>query len=72
MTADLTVQNEGSISLLRAASPAGETWIAEHIDADAMTWAGAIVVEHRFIDAIIEGATWDGLTVEDVLGDWRA
>lgn len=62
--ADLCIENHGSIFLLRAESDLGHDWIAEHIPADAMTWGGAIAVEHRFIGAIAEGATNDGLTVE--------
>lgn len=60
---DLAVHHDGSVSLLRGASDEGKTWIAEHIPADAMTWGNSIVVEHRFIDAIIEGAREDGLGV---------
>lgn len=61
--ADLSIQNEGSIFLLRAHTDAGETWIAEHIPDDAMTFGGAVVVEHRFIGDIAAGAVNDGLEV---------
>ncbi len=62
--ADLYVQNEGTIFLLRPLSAAGHEWIDEHIPADATVYGGAIVVEHRYIGAIIDGATEDGLEVE--------
>ena len=61
---DIKVQNEGSIYLLSSLTPAGEDWIEEHIPEDAMTWGGAIVVEHRYIEAIVVGAIADGLEVE--------
>ena len=61
---DLIVHNEGSIFLLTAVTPAGEEWIAEHIPSDAMTFGKAIVVEHRYIANIVDGAIADGLTVE--------
>lgn len=50
--------------LLRAASPCGEAWIAEHIPADVLRFAGgAIVVEDRFIHDIVDGAVRGGLRV---------
>ncbi len=61
---DLCVQNEGSIFLLRALSDAGREWIAEHIPDEAQTCGGAIVVEHRYIGGIVQGAINDGLEVE--------
>jgi hypothetical protein len=60
---DLTVSNHGSIMILRSATQAGRDWICEHIPADAHGWGGGIVVEPRYIDAIVEGAIADGLEV---------
>jgi hypothetical protein len=62
--ADLSIQNEGSIYLLRAHTEAGKAWIAEHIPDDAQTFGGAVVVEHRYIGDIAQGAINDGLEVE--------
>lgn len=62
--ADLSIRNEGSIFLLRGVTDAGKAWLDEHIPDDAMTFCGAIVVEHRFIDDIAAGAIEDGLEVE--------
>ena len=47
-------------------TPEGENWIDEHIDTEtAPTWAGYIVVESRFVDAIIEGIVSDGLSIDN-------
>ena len=46
---DLLVRGEGSIYLLRATSWRGQRWVGEHISDERQEWAGAIVVEHRFI-----------------------
>lgn len=62
--ADLSIQNEGSIFLLRAISEAGKTWLADNIGDDAQHFGGAIVVEHRYIGDIAAGAINDGLEVE--------
>ena len=61
--ADLDVQGSGSVYLLRPVSPCGASWMAEHIPSDAMRFAWAIVVEHRYIYDIVVGALADGLRV---------
>jgi hypothetical protein len=61
--ADLDVQGRGSVYLLRPVSPRGASWVAEHIPSDAMRFAGAIVMEHRYIYNIVAGALADGLRV---------
>lgn len=64
---DMQVENHGSIFLLRGISEAGKDWINEHLPMDVdttTTWFQAVVVEHRFIEAIVMGAIADGLTVQ--------
>ncbi len=60
---DVVIQDEGTIFLVRGQSVAGAEWIVEHLPDDAMRFGGAIVVEHRFIDDIVNGMQADGLTV---------
>lgn len=61
---DLRVRNEGTICLLTPVSDAGRAWCAEHIPQDAIRWGQeSIVVERRFMDDIVIGATNDGLEV---------
>lgn len=45
-------------------SDAGRAWVADHIPSDAMHWCGGIVIEHRFVNDIVEGAIADGLEIE--------
>jgi hypothetical protein len=60
---DLLIHGEGSIYLLRPTSRRGQRWIDEHVSDDCQEWAGAIVVEYRFIGDIVRGAIADGLQV---------
>jgi hypothetical protein len=60
---DLSIQNEGSIFLLRALTDAGRDWIEANIPDDAQYFGGAVVVEHRYIADIAQGAIADGLVV---------
>lgn len=62
--ADLRVQNEGNIFLLYQETDLGRQWVEDNLPEDAMTWGGAVVVEHRYIGAIVAGAQGDGLEVE--------
>jgi hypothetical protein len=60
---DLLVHGHCSIYLLRPTSRRGQTWIDKHVSDDRQEWAGAIVVEHRFVSDIIRAAVADGLRV---------
>ena len=60
--ADFTCADHGSISILTPVSDAGREWATEHLPDDAMRWGHAgIVVEHRYIGAILLGIESDGL-----------
>jgi hypothetical protein len=59
---DFTVDwDGGSIVLVRPLSEAAEAWLAEHIADDAMWFGGALAVEPRYIEALIDGMVEDGL-----------
>ena len=60
---DFRVENHGSIFLLQPLTPAANSWIDEHLPEDRMTFGGAVVVEHRYITNIVQGAISDGLQV---------
>jgi hypothetical protein len=56
--ADLLVHAEGTIYLLTPATRRGRRWIDEHVTDDRQEWAGAIVVEHRYIADIVAKRSW--------------
>jgi hypothetical protein len=60
---DLLVSGGGTVYLVFPVSPAGESWIESHIPDEAHWFAGGVAVEHRYIEAIVVGATADGLRV---------
>lgn len=62
-TADITIDDHGSILIFRGTSPEGKRWMAEHLPEDAQRWGRGIVVEPRYAGAIIDGAINDGLEV---------
>ena len=62
-SADFTIQNEGSIFLLQPCTDAARSWVEEFLPEDRLEFAGAIVVEHRYIQDIVHGIRRDGLEV---------
>ena len=63
---DLTFTNHGSIGVLAGVSEAGKAWLEEHVIAgndEIQMWGGGVVVEPRYIGAILDGAANDGLEI---------
>lgn len=71
-TTDFLARNEGSIWLFTPITDAAHAWVAEHIPDDAQTWGESIVVEHRYIGRIVQGAANDGLRVKVLCGIYGA
>jgi hypothetical protein len=62
--ADFTIENHGSIVLLYPVTDEGKQWAEEYLPSDAMRWAGAVVVEPRYLADILDGIIYQsGLTV---------
>lgn len=61
---DFAVSGHWTIYSLRPISEDAQAWVEENLQGDDVTWfGGAVVVEHRFINPIIEGILRDGLTI---------
>jgi hypothetical protein len=60
---DFHLENHGTIFLLRPISDPAQAWVDERLPEDATWFCGAVVVEHRYIGAIVEGAIADGMVV---------
>jgi hypothetical protein len=53
----------GTIFLLRPITDSAQAWVDEHLPEDVTWFCGAVVVEHCYIGAIVEGAIADGMVV---------
>ncbi len=60
---DATFENCGSLWLVRPLTDAAREWIDENVDPDAQWLGGALAVEHRYVQGILEGMQLDGLEV---------
>jgi hypothetical protein len=60
---DVVVTDEGTLVLFYLLSRKAERWVDENVVGERQFFAGALVVEHRFADAIALGMARDGLRV---------
>lgn len=60
---DFEVQNEGTILVLHPLNDAAREWIDEHLYTEqTQWWGGGIVIEHRYVEDILDGIDGAGLT----------
>lgn len=65
MTADVKVDNSGSVVGLTPITPAAREWIAENCQAEPWQWLGETLnIDTRYAGAVLEGMQADGLTIE--------
>jgi len=62
-TPDVLVQNEGTVFLFCPLTSLGKEWIDEHVQADALWFGHALVVEHRFAWGLAQGMKGAGLAL---------
>jgi hypothetical protein len=60
---DFTLNYQGTISLLLPISDAAKEWVEEHLPEDRQYFGKAVVIEHRYVDDIVNGIINDGLEV---------
>jgi hypothetical protein len=63
---DYTVENKGTLLLLRSSNPRAYDWLVTHTDPEAHWFGRALVVEHGYIDDFVERLRTDGFTVQDI------
>jgi hypothetical protein len=63
---DFTIRDEGSILLLTPHTEPARTWIDQHIGPDNgfQPWYPTVVIEPRYVIAILEGIRVAGLEIE--------
>ena len=61
---DFRCENHGSVILLSPVTQSAQSWIEENLPSDAQWFGHRVVVEPRYIWAILEGIQNDGLVVQ--------
>jgi hypothetical protein len=63
---DFKLENHGSLFLIRPLSAAAKEWMQQNLPIDppeTQFWRDAVVIEPRYIDAIVDGIIGDGLVL---------
>ena len=58
---DFAVYNHGSLHAIHPFSPAAKAWLRENIEDGAQYLGEALMVEPRYVDAIVDGMNAAGL-----------
>lgn len=63
---DVTILDHGSIVILQPNTPEAVDWLEENIGEDNgyQPYWPKVIVEPRYVDAVIDGMQSDGLTVD--------
>ncbi len=65
---DVRVEDYFSLFLVRPLSGRAQAWLELHVQAGALWFGGALVVEPRFVQDIMEGIKKGGL---NLIREWR-
>lgn len=68
VAADYTVENKGTLLLLRSTNARAYEWLVRHTDPEAHWFGRALVVEFGYIDDFVDRLRSDGFTVLDLDG----
>lgn len=61
--ADAVVTVHGSLVLIELRTDAASKWVGSNVQQDAQFWGGSLVVEPRYLEALVCGMRTDGLVV---------
>lgn len=59
---DYVFTNHGSLWLCQPKSDEARRHLEEHVDAEAQWWAGALAVEPRYVQGLVEALRTEGFT----------
>lgn len=64
---DFAFSNHGSICVLMPLTRAARAWLeCNVINEETQIWAGGVVVEPRYVGALVQGIYQDGFTIDGI------
>jgi hypothetical protein len=61
---DFRIENHGSLVGVRPLTLACQSWLNDNVGEDAQYFGGALMVEPRFLEALVDGMSAANLSVE--------
>lgn len=63
-TADILVDDQGSVVRFKAGSSRGKAWFSENVEAESWQYLGGwLCVDHRMAQALVDGIESEGLSI---------
>lgn len=59
-----SIENHGTIVLIRPLTPDVATWLSENVDPDAQWFGRALVCEPRYVEPLVVGLIEEGFTAQ--------
>jgi len=59
-----TIEDHGTIVLVRPLTPDVEAWLADNVEPEAQWFGGALVVEPRYVEALYLGLVSEGFALQ--------
>jgi len=63
VTPNFVVTNHGSLFTIEPKDDLADAWLREHVTGETTWWGGALVVEPRYLEALVAGAREEGWMV---------
>ena len=60
---DIEIEDHGGLAIVQPLTAAALEWIADHTTEETTWLGGGLVVEHEYLDALVDGMEADGLEV---------
>lgn len=67
MNTDFVLEHQGTIAILRPLTDRAKAWVEDNVSQEGYQpcWP-MLIIEHRYVEAIIDGLLGDGLTMRYV------
>ncbi len=62
---DVEIRGSDTVYLFDLRTDTAADWVASHVSEERLMYGGSLVVEHRFVAALVSGMVSDGLIVKE-------
>lgn len=62
---DVEIRGSDTVYLFDLRTDTAADWVASHVSAERLKFGGSLVVEHRFVAALVSGMVFYGLIITE-------